>query len=128
MAAELQALQNVQLVREGHLAIVTVNRPSKLGIGLRPLVGTWFQVLLTPLEGVLFTFQSPYWSTIGRAGVLSLAVWSPHVQSEFHELRPTRSLRFASDYRAVTFCGRPFHAVLLCAAQLMGLSAFARRY
>ncbi len=28
--------------------------------------------------------------TIGRAGVLSLAGWSPHVQSEFHELRPTR--------------------------------------
>jgi hypothetical protein len=36
------------------------------GIGLLPLVSAWFQVLLTPLEGVLFTFQSPYWSTIGR--------------------------------------------------------------
>jgi enoyl-CoA hydratase len=30
MAADLQALQNVQLAREGQLAVVTVNRPSKL--------------------------------------------------------------------------------------------------
>ena len=57
---------------------------------LRPLVSVRFQVLLTPLVGVLFTVQSPYWFTIGRAGVLSLGEWAPHVQSEFHELRPTR--------------------------------------
>ena len=31
-------------------------------IGLRQLVSIWFQVLLTPLIGVLFTFQSPYFS------------------------------------------------------------------
>ena len=30
MSVDLNALQNVQLVREGHLAIVTVNRPAKL--------------------------------------------------------------------------------------------------
>ncbi len=30
--------------------------------GLPLLVGTWFQVLLTPLIGVLFTFQSPYFT------------------------------------------------------------------
>ena len=29
-------------------------------IGLPQLVSAWFQVLLTPLVGVLFTFQSPY--------------------------------------------------------------------
>ena len=29
-------------------------------IVLRPLVGVWFQVLLTPLAGVLFIIQSPY--------------------------------------------------------------------
>jgi hypothetical protein len=39
--------------------------PSKLeaipsAIVLRPLVGAWFQVLLPPLAGVLFIFQSPY--------------------------------------------------------------------
>ena len=30
------------------------------GIVLRQLVGVWFQVLLTPLEGVLFIFRSRY--------------------------------------------------------------------
>jgi hypothetical protein len=64
--------------------------PANRNIGLPQLVGIWFQVLFTPLAGVLFTIQSPYWSTIGRAGVLSLAGWAPHVQSEFHGIRPTR--------------------------------------
>jgi len=59
-------------------------------IDLLQLVGTWFQVLLTPLEGVLFTFHSHYLCTIGRAGVLSLGEWAPHLQSRFHEPRPTR--------------------------------------
>ena len=68
---------------------------DKPAIGLLQLVGTWFQVLLTPLAGVLFTVQSPYWFTIGRAGVLSLAGWAPHVQSEFHGIRPTRPPPFA---------------------------------
>ena len=67
-----------------------VRRHPGKAIGLRQFVGTWFQVLLTPLAGVLFTFQSPYFFSIGRAGVLSLGEWAPHVQSEFHELRPTR--------------------------------------
>ena len=31
-------------------------------IVLRPLVSVWFQVLLTPLEGVLFIFRSRYFS------------------------------------------------------------------
>src|SRR5690606_21401591 len=39
---------------------------------LRPLVSTRFQVLFTPLFGVLFTFPSRYWSTIGLSGVLAL--------------------------------------------------------
>ena len=52
--------------------------PRQAGvIGLLLLVGTWFQVLLTPLEGVLFIVQSPYWFTIGRQGVLSLRGWAP---------------------------------------------------
>lgn len=62
---------------------------SKLAIGLRPLVSVWFQVLLTPLAGVLFTFQSPYWFTIGRRVVLSLGGWAPRIHAEFHELRAT---------------------------------------
>ena len=60
--------------------------------GLRPLVSTWFQVLFTPLIGVLFIVHSRYWFTIGRRGVLRLGGWTPHVQSEFHELEPTLGL------------------------------------
>jgi len=58
-------------------------------MGLPLLVGIWFQVLLTPLKRVLFTFQSPYWSTIGHRVVLSLGGWSPLLHTEFHELRAT---------------------------------------
>lgn len=59
------------------------------GIGLRQLVGTWFQVLFTPLDGVLFTFQSPYWFTIGRWRVLSLGRWTSLLRTGFHEPRAT---------------------------------------
>ncbi len=48
--------------------------------------------------------------TIGRAGVLSLAGWSPHVQSGFHGPRPTHFPTLASGYRTVTFCGGPFQS------------------
>ena len=61
-------------------------------VGLRPLVSTRFQVLFTPLVGVLFIVHSRYWFTIGRRGVLRLGGWTPHVQSEFHELEPTLGL------------------------------------
>ena len=54
-------------------------------IVLPPLVSTWFQVLLTPLKGVLFTIQSPYLYTIGRRVVLSLGGWSPLLHARFHE-------------------------------------------
>ena len=50
-------------------------------IVLPQLVSAWFQVLLTPLKGVLFTIQSPYLYTIGRRGVLSLGGWAPHIQT-----------------------------------------------
>ena len=59
---------------------------------LRPLVSARFQVLLTSLIGILFTIQSPYWSTIGHRGVFSLGGWAPRVQAEFHELDPTLGL------------------------------------
>ena len=63
-------------------------------MGLRQLVGTWFQVLFTPLKGVLFIVQSPYWYTIGRQVVLSLGGWTPQVHTEFHELRATLESRW----------------------------------
>ncbi len=58
-------------------------------IELRLLVGTWFQVLFTPLIGVLFIIQSPYLSTIGRDVVLSLGEWTPQLHTEFHGIGAT---------------------------------------
>ena len=66
-----------------------VSRSEDRDIGLRPLVGIWFQVLLTPLIGVLFIVRSPYLFAIGRDGVLSLGEWSPLFHTEFHERRAT---------------------------------------
>src|SRR3546814_5546772 len=48
----------------------------------------------TPLIGVLFTFPSRYWFTIGHVRVFRLGGWSPHVQTGFHVSRPTRVLMF----------------------------------
>ena len=108
------------------------------------LVNTRFQVLFTPLAGVLFTFPSRYCFAIGRQVVLSLGRWSSQLQAGFHVSRPTRGIpRAASSftYRALTFYGRPSHAVLLKSTiphrapttpqgnpYGLGSSAFARRY
>ena len=40
--------------------------------------------------GVLFTFPSRYWSTIGHRVVLSLGGWSPLLRAGFRVPRPTR--------------------------------------
>ena len=114
------------------------------GIVLLLLVDTRFQILFTPLTGVLFTFPSRYLFTIGRQVVLSLGGWSPQLQAGFHVSRPTRDTsRGASTftYGAVTLYGRPSQTVLLVSAlprrgpttpsgnpDGLGYSAFARRY
>ena len=67
----------------------TDKSPKKNIMVLPLLVSAWFQVLLTPLAGVLFIIQSPYWFTIGRQVVLSLGGWTPQLHTEFHELRAT---------------------------------------
>ena len=51
--------------------------------GLLQLVGIWFQGLLTPLTGVLFTFPSRYWFTIGHQRVFSLRRWSSQIHTDF---------------------------------------------
>src|SRR5438874_7225182 len=58
--------------------------------GLRQLVGSRFQVLFHSPPGVLFTFPSRYWFTIGRQGVLSLRGWSPQIHTGFPGSRATR--------------------------------------
>ena len=57
---------------------------------LRPLVGNKFQVLLTPLTGVLFTFPSRYWYAIGRLVVFRLTRWSAQIHTGFHVSRITQ--------------------------------------
>src|SRR3989449_8232134 len=59
-------------------------------LSLRPLVSTRFQVLFHSPPGVLFTFPSRYWFTIGRQGVLSLRGWAPQIHTGFHGPRATR--------------------------------------
>src|SRR5437899_7761641 len=67
--------------------------PGCPGSELRQLVGSRFQVLFHSPPGVLFTFPSRYWFTIGRQGVLSLRGWAPQIHTEFHGLRATRDDR-----------------------------------
>ena len=50
---------------------------------LRLLVGARFQVLFHSPLGVLFTFPSRYWSTIGHTRVFSLGEWSPRFHTGF---------------------------------------------
>ena len=57
--------------------------------GLQHIVCNRFQVLLTPLAGVLFTFPSRYWFTIGCRVVFSLVRWSGPIHAEFHVHRIT---------------------------------------
>ena len=67
--------------------------PGCPGSELRQLVGSRFQVLFHSPPGVLFTFPSRYWFTIGRQGVLSLRGWAPQIHTGFHVPRITREHR-----------------------------------
>ena len=90
--------------------------PEGVTIELPLYVGKRFQVYFTPLAGVLFTFPSRYWFTIGRQVVLSLGGWSPQIPTRFLVPRGTRELpRAVSDfaYGAITLFGRPFQTVPL---------------
>src|ERR687892_2887846 len=78
---------------------------------LRPLVGTWFQVLFHSPSGVLFTFPSRYSFTIGRQEYLALDGGPPRFPHErpstwYSGGRSRRSVVFA--YGAVTHYGLPF--------------------
>ena len=71
------------------LAHSTKGTPSRKGFPLRLLVGARVQVLFHSPLGVLFTFPSRYWSTIGHRRVFSLGGWSPRLRSGFHVPGPT---------------------------------------
>ncbi len=90
--------------------------PGIATMGLRPLVGMWFQVQCPPLTGVLPIFRSRYLSTIGRQRVLSLGRWTSRIQTRFHVTGFTRGhtrRRFTVAYGTVTRYGLAFHRVLL---------------
>jgi hypothetical protein len=85
--------------------------PGVATVGLRPLVGVWFQVHCPPLVGVLPIFRSRYWCAIGRQGVLSLAGWSPRIRAGFHVSGPTQvpgQTLSPFAYGTITRCGRTF--------------------
>ena len=72
------------------LAHSTKGTPSRPEGALRLLVGTRFQVLFHSPPGVLFTFPSRYWSTIGHRRVFRLGGWSPLLPTGFHVSGSTR--------------------------------------
>ena len=94
----------------------TLPGPKAPAIVLPLVVSARFQVLLTPLAGVLFTFPSRYWFTIGRRLVSSLGRWSSQIPTGFLGPRGTQEpLRRPArvTHAAVTRSGRPFQAVRL---------------
>ena len=54
------------------------------------IVSVWFQVLFHSPLGVLFTFPSRYWFTIGHQVVLSLGRWSSRIPTGFLVSRRTQ--------------------------------------
>ena len=111
---------------------------------LRLLVGTRFQVLFHSPSGVLFTFPSRYWFTIGHQEVFSLARWSWQIPTEFLVFRRTQDTargKFNFAYGAITLCSNVSQRFLLssflsccspttpkCKHFGLGCSLFARRY
>ena len=84
---------------------------------LRRIVGSRFQVLFHSPPGVLFTFPSRYWFTIGRQGVLSLGGWALRIHTDFPGSRATREHRSEADHVSATGLlppmAGPFHGLRL---------------
>ena len=92
-----------------------------------------FQDLFHSPPGVLFTFPSQYWFTIGRSRVFSLGGWSPHLQTGYHVSRPTyRPLSTTPKTSctglspSIAALSRAFHCFQRY--QELGCCNFARRY
>ncbi len=77
-------------------------------IPLLPLVGTRFQDLFHSPPGVLFTFPSRYWFTIGHGRVCSLGGWSPRIPTGF---LVSRSTQVPKPQRQVVFRLQDSHLV-----------------
>jgi hypothetical protein len=85
---------------------------NKLYLQLRLVVGIRFQVLFHSPSGVLFTFPSRYWYTIGHEIIFSLMPWSALIPTRLHVPRSTRVQKPRSPtnftYRTITLYGSPF--------------------
>jgi hypothetical protein len=88
-----------------------------------------FRVSFTRLTGVLFTFPSRYWSTIGHAGVFSLGRWASRLPTGLLGPRGTWAPEAGHGphlgYGTLTRSGAPFQALRLCSHAGPGASAAA---
>ena len=85
-------------------------------MGLCLLVSIGFQVLFHSPPGVLFTFPSRYYSSIGHYVVFSLRRWSSRIPTGFLVscgTPDTARLNSRFDYKAVTFFGSAFCLIRL---------------
>ena len=73
----------------------------------------WFQVLLTPLKGVLFIFHSRYFSLSVVQEYLALEGGPPMFSQSFTRSDLLDRHHAADIYRTVTFYGRPSQSVRL---------------
>lgn len=87
----------------GHSHRQTLRKDDRL---LPLIVSTWFQVLFHSPPGVLFTFPSRYWCTIGQLRVFSLRRWSSWIPTGFLVPRGTWE---PSRGRTNHFCLRDLH-------------------
>ena len=103
-----------------------------------------FRFFFTPLAGVLFTFPSRYWFTIGHRRVFSLRRWASRIQTEFHVFRSTWELTrclqdfvygpftlFGETFQNLTLSIRAYHIVVPQPQHRsvgLGCSPFVRHY
>ena len=101
----------VNLATHRKLAGSFFKRHAVTLLGLRRIVGTWFQVLFHSPPGVLFTFPSRYLSAIGHRGVFRLNGWSRQIHTEFQGFRVTwenASQARTYTYGTITLYGATF--------------------
>src|SRR6476620_12322824 len=79
---------NLPLTTSRRLILQQARRQT-LKVVLLLLVSLRFHVLFHSPPGVLFTFPSRYYFTIGHSGVFSLTRWSSLIHTEFHVLHAT---------------------------------------
>ena len=90
--------------------------PHRTNIVLCVLVNIRFQVLFHSPPGVLFTFPSQYYSTIGHQVVFRLGGWSPRILTGFHvsaDTLDTAKLHQLFAYETITPYGWLFHTIRL---------------